>query len=372
MRINADVVKVSGAALCAAMVLGFTPAASAWDYGFHSLSGEASGMSYDGSVVVVGNTDLYSTAGLRTATLSSPASDSYTLYRVYGLNDDGSAFVGNGAMNGAAGWGFGLYQREGGPFHSWGQSLQSYQTQAKGVSGDGNRVLIETGYLFYPSAEIVNADGSPLPPTPRGILDQAGWTTATAISRDGNAYIGSAALELGDVAYRFRVGEGVDALESPPEYADRPSVARDLSDDGSVVVGRVYTGNSTSLMCIWNGLDATAVLSPSGYENALATAVAGDGVTVGATLWYGAGSNLVRDAYIWTQASGYVSAGSFFAMHGVSVPFAESIAEITQISSDGRTFLCQYEDEQSFLVVIPAPSSLALLGVATLACRRRR
>lgn len=372
MRSTSDAVRASRAALCAAVMLGCAPVASAWDFGFHPLPADARGMSYDGNVIRVGNRDLFSTTGLQTATLSSPASNSYTLYNVYGLNDDGSAFVGDGPRDGASGWGYGLYQREGGPFHAWGQPFQSYQTQAKAVSGDGNRVLIESGYLFYPTAEIVTTDGSILPPTPRGILDQAFYTSAIDISRDGNAYIGRAGFASSGVDYRFRIGEGVDALESPPEYADRPSVARDLSDDGSVVVGRVYTGNSTSLMCIWNGLDATAVLSPSGYENALATAVAGDGVTVGATLWYGAGSSLVRDAYIWTQASGYVSAGSFFAMHGVSVPFAESIAEIVQISSDGRTFLCQYEDEQSFLVVIPAPSSLALFGVAAFACRRRR
>jgi uncharacterized membrane protein len=329
-------------------------------------------MSYDGNVIMIGNIDLYTQAGWRTAAIAPTPADEYTLFQVNGLNDDGSAFVGDGPHATGISWGFGLYQRDGGTFRAWGSLSQGYQATARGVSGDGNRVLIESGSLSYPAAGLATTDGSLIPATPRGILDSASYTSAIDISRNGNAYIGHAGLESTSVDYRFRVGGGVDPLWAPTQYEGQVAWATDLSDDGDVVVGRVFTGRSTSAMCFWNGLDATAVLSPDGYESGFATAVSGGGDLIAASHYNGSGPNTVTHAYLWSPSMGWRAAGEFFAMHGVAAPNATSIVSITEISSDGLTFLGKYDNGQSFLVVIPAPSSLALLGVAAFASRRRR
>lgn len=126
-------------------------------------------------------------------------------------------------------------------------------------------------------------------------------------------------------------------------------------------------------MCFWNGLDATAVLSPDGYESGFATAVSGGGDLIAASHYNGTGPNTVTHAYLWSASMGWRGTGEFFAMHGIAAPNAASIASITEISSDGLTFLGKYDNGQSFLVVIPAPGAVTLIGcVGFFASRRRR
>lgn len=373
MRSTSIVVRASRAALYAGVMLALVSRASAFDYGYHAIAGQVRAMSYNGNVLVVDDTTLLTQFGTQTASISPTPPGLYVLDEVLALNDDGSAFVGSGRHQTGIGWGHALFQREGGPFQAWGSLTQGSNAEAFAVSGDGTRVLFKAGPQGQESAAVAATDGTTLPATPLGILSNSYQRRGVDISRDGSAYIGIAEMnDFTSVAYLFRIGVGVEALNAPAALSDRRASAADLNDDASIVAGALYGPGSSRWACLWDGTDPTAVLPLSSYEQSFFLATSGDGTLFAGAMANGSGTNYQSDAFLWSESMGWMAAGEFFAMHGVSVTSPETMRTINEISADGRTFLGARDDGTYFVVTIPAPSSLAMLGVATLACRRRR
>ncbi len=63
----------------------------------------------------------------------------------------------------------------------------------------------------------------------------------------------------------------------------------------------------------------------------------------------------------------------YFLANGVPVPDGVTLAQVTAISADGRTFAGNTERGFAFVATVPAPGSLAFVLVSlSLAANRRR
>ena len=79
--------------------------------------------------------------------------------------------------------------------------------------------------------------------------------------------------------------------------------------------------------------------------------------------------------FYWSQATGMISANQLMTNLGITLPAGFSIREFTSISADGSTIAgigFEGSNSNSFIVTIPEPAGLALLGLAIPLVARRR
>lgn len=152
------------------------------------------------------------------------------------------------------------------------------------------------------------------------------------------------------------------------------SYARDISADGSVIVG---TGDSAT------GFEAFRWTSGGGMvglgnlyytTRGHANAVSGDGSVVGGTTE----NNFVQEAFIWTPTTGMQAVKQILIYNGLGAQVADwDLQNVTSISADGKT-VAGYGVNPSGLteawsatvnewVVVPEPSSLVMGLLAALA-----
>lgn len=347
----------SSAALLAAFAL--APAASAFDFGLHVLPSNPYyfAMSYDGSTVA-SPYDLYTQDGVidivRTGYYNTPL--------IRSINDDGTIF--GGMFQGGAVGGQGIIDRGPDDYTIIGQSFQQNFIEVTHLSGDGSVGLVNHQSESYHNAYVVLGDGTRIEDAlPAGF----GETYGNDLSRDGRFAVGrSYLIEGGTAAYRHEIGVGYEVLSYPG--STRTSVSS-ISADGSIVAGRFNNQRAYRMV---DGVYAELAFDPVLYISSSVGEMNDDGTVLIGQLGRAGATPSQSVSAIWLEAQGWVLTEEYFASFGILMPQGRTIDTLLEVSSDGQTFLGRFDNDQYFVVTVPAPGSLALLGFGVFAARRRR
>jgi probable HAF family extracellular repeat protein len=109
-----------------------------------------------------------------------------------------------------------------------------------------------------------------------------------------------------------------------------------------------------------------------GWRSSNAFAVSDDGLVIGGSV------SGIQDptGFIWTPATGMLTAASFLGLHSIGLPAGWRIEEVFAISGDGLTFAGQAisaaGSRQGFVATVPSPPSIVILVPALAFTHRRR
>ncbi len=360
MRHSSQHSMAAALALAASMLI-IAPAANAFDFGVHVLPGGnliSPALSFDGQVVGTRQT-LYSQSGatplIRTGYYSPPL--------ILALNDDGTIF--GGTYQGGGVGNVGTIDRGPGDFTQVGQSAQQSEISVDAISGDGAVGLVNHWRPASHESYLVQSDGTALPNQhPPG-----GFVYGTDVSRNGQIAVGYSLSESGgpSLAYRYRAGVGYEEFVHPS--ALNQTRAWGVSADGSIIVGD-YDDRFPFLL--QDNVFTDLTIDQALYSYAKADEINDDATTIVGFLALANVTPTQIVGGIWLQDRGWLNAQDHFASLGIFMPQGRTIVRIEEVSSNGQTFLGTFDNGESFVVTIPTPSSLALLGLAALASRRRR
>lgn len=231
-----------------------------------------------------------------------------------------------------------------------------------GVSGDGNVV---TGYSFdvdFNTTAFRWTSGGGMQSI--GTLPGGTSSEGRKVSRDGSTIIGIASTPQGDRAIAWTESGGMQSLGllSP---GDSGSSAWGVNANGTVVVG--FSGSNA---VIWtNGVVQNIGMLP-GATNAIAYTVSDDGSLVGGYSFFGNEPT----ATLWSQTLGTVDLNAYLPTIGVDLTGWE-LDYTRDISADGTTIVGDglFNGElRGWVVTIPSPGSVAILGLGGLMAARRR
>jgi probable HAF family extracellular repeat protein len=279
------------------------------------------GVSADGSTAVgAGETPNYTWRGFRWS--GAAAVDTFgnfgssTIARA--TSADGGVTVGQYLAGGGAWRGFRF--TSGGGFQDLGHTPSFNSSAAFGVSGDGS--VIVGGYTDNDNInQAYRLSGGVW----QGLGRLAGGSSSTAygVSFDGSVVVGASDSASGQQAFRWTAATGMQSLGLIPNTANGGATA--VSGDGSIVVG--YSDNY---------------------------------------------------AFVWQNSVGMLSLQDYLVSRGVDLTGWSALTNATGISADGRYVVGNGIFEganRGFIAdigVIPAPGTVALLGLAGLVGRRRR
>jgi uncharacterized membrane protein len=158
------------------------------------------------------------------------------------------------------------------------------------------------------------------------LVDTSGTLTGLrtfGVSGDGSVIVGTARSPTALVAYRWTPAAGLQSLYPlPPSIIDGSSFG--VSLDGSVVTGQVMITAPDVQPFRWTEQTGLVGLGdvPGGLFYALGLGVSADGNTIvgGARTSFGSSD----EAFIWTEASGYVLVDSLHGAEGGSSFYASS------------------------------------------------
>lgn len=256
------------------------------------------------------------------------------------------------------------------------QSLGS----AWGLSGDGE---IVTGFYWRPGQ-------------PDGSAHATSWKEGSGITdlgSDGNSSSGRAANYDGSVIVGWdehpsfgnrRPAVWVNGFKTvfTPDN-DGPSELTAANADGTIVVGSDFNfvGNHEDA-AIWRNVGGNWVVQNLG--SLPGTQVGGLGiasdVTADGSMVVGYNrlnfNFLTSTGTVWTASTGLISATQWLANNGVVLPDGFLVQDFSAISADGSTIVGNGLDanfeSQAFLIRIPEPSGLGLLGLTLPLWVRRR
>ena len=187
------------------------------------------------------------------------------------------------------------------------------------------------------------------------------------VTPDGTAMVGQALDFASSDFYLYREGVGITNLGGFRAAA--------LNDTGTVMVGSRRNPNSvfeTSLLRQPVG-DLVELGLVNGFAGSIATDLSNDASVVVGRLFLADGIN--SSAFIWTPQQGMRTITAVAADYGIAFPTHQSVLEIA-LSADGGTIAGTFESGPSlntFILTIPAPTTaLPLAMTALLATRRRR
>jgi probable HAF family extracellular repeat protein len=370
-------------------------ARGSWAWGEASITvvdgvhARLTGVSSDGSVVVGGRALVWPllyeavrwTAGGGTVGLGDLPGGEFSS-QAYGVSGDGSVIIGpgnSGSGTEAFRW------TAGGGMVGLGSLLGSgFSSVAYGVNGDGSVVVGESqSRLLFP------------PPVPLYAPEAFRWTAGTGmvglgdlpggefdseakdVSSDGSVVVGYGKSVSGTEAFRWTAGGGMVGLGDLPggEFESR---AFAVSGDGSVVVGASLYGSAVGVEAFrWTAGGGMVGLGdlPGHIGFNAATSVNDDGSVVGGYASRIAGGT---NAFLWTAETGMQRLWDVLLREGVNPATLgwSALDEVSGMSADGRTLVGYGErngQAEGFVVVIPEPTELSLVGCAAIVlCRRRR
>jgi probable HAF family extracellular repeat protein len=213
-----------------------------------------------------------------------------------------------------------------------------------------------------------------------GLGDLAGGPVASearASNDNGTVLVGYGATGTGITdAMRWTQATGMVSIGKLPGGSQ--ASAEGVNSDGSVIVGWSNTATPGAQEAFrWT--QATGMVSigdlPTGSTSAVANDVSGDGSII---VGYGA-TSAGTQAFYWTQTDGMLRLWDVLLAHGVDPAPAgrTNLTEAWGVSDDGLTVAgtgVRNGNNEAFLAVLPEPTALALLALATPAVigRRRR
>jgi probable HAF family extracellular repeat protein len=304
--------------------------------------------------------------------------------RATGVSADGAVVVGT-CISVGPGWAmmnFEAFRWTQGTMTGLGFPSGQTTTSAVGVSGDGQAVII---YNFG------------LPGSTWRWSPTSSWESlhvqgrATGVSRDGHVIIGynyfPQSFDTGQPTYASRWTERDGTLFLDLLPGQNVAYAHDVSDDGSVIVGRNALFPQSSIdpqgqpgpdqAFRWTEALGTVGLGCLPGDNASdALAVSGDGtIVVG---WSGMHDLRYKHAFIWTADDGMRDLLEVLCTDYAIDMAGWTLTEAVDISADGRTIVGNGFNpeghEEAWVAVIPEPATLALVaaGLAVAATGRRR
>lgn len=176
----------------------------------------------------------------------------------------------------------------------------------------------------------------------------------------------------------------VDGVKTNLGIGTVDSELSSVTPDGTVVGGNWREpGDPVRGAAIWRfdgsnwNLQKLGVLPGTAPDQvgAVVTDLSSDGsFAVGLNRFNTASADQVTGFY-WSQATGMISADQLMTNLGITLPAGYSIREFTAISADGSTIAgigFEGANYNSFVVMIPEPAGLAVLGLAVPLLSRRR
>lgn len=251
-------------------------------------------------------------------------------------------------------------------------------SEAYDVSGDGSVIVGITDTNSQPGPPLVgfrwtSATGMrALDDLPGGALS----AQASAISADGQVTVGYATGLDGDRAVRWLGNSGFALDMGLPVGRTGFTEARHVSGDGKVVVG-VWGNGAENEAFRWTESGGYELLGdlPGGIIDSFATATNFDGSVIVGT--GNPGEDLPDEPFYWTREKGLRSFRDVLTDAGIDSSQWQSFVELRDLSDDGLviggTGVLLDGSFAGFRVVLPAPSSAAVLVLGgALAGRRRR
>ena len=279
----------------------------------------------------------------------------------YGISGDGSTVVGQGdsypTSAGAFRWSSGAIQIIGGS--GW---------FATAANADASVIVGAGGSYGRYAVRWVNGTQQFL-----GYLAPGGGSTAWGVSSDGSTIVGEAGSPDGSRAFRWRSVGGMASIGTLA--GGNASWAYGVSGDGSAIVG-ASTATEGLRAFIWTeagGMESLGVMAGGTYSSA--TAISTDGRLV---VGFGGLADSTQAAFIHHDSLGMVSLMDYLIDSGVNMSGWDALSKATAVSADGRFVVGNgifNGAERAFIAdigVIPAPGSIALLGIAGLTGSRRR
>jgi len=205
---------------------------------------------------------------------------------------------------------------------------------------------------------------------------------AFAANTDGSVIAGAGFTDNGTRAFRWTSAGGMQDLGTLA--GDATSWANGVSKDGTTVVGYSTSADYVNHAFRWTagaGMVGLGELAAGQWSDA-------NGANADGSLIVGTAGVLGgNSAFIWSAATGMVNLNSYLTLNGFDlggVTFTDGLA----ISADGSTILANgftvvalddgnggtYDQQVngSYIINLPTPGAMALLGLAGLAGARRR
>ena len=264
-----------------------------------------------------------------------------------------------------------------------GGTLDNSYGSAWGLSGDGRTV---TGLYWRPGQTGGLAHGfrwnesTGLATLGSGGDDSSG----RGVNYDGSVIVGwDEDLNNGQRRPAVWVN-GVRTVLIPNAIASNELRGSDAA--GTTVTGNVWNAtNNINQAAIWRFTGGNWVMQDIGTlpgtqpfsGSAFAGDISADGSMLVGFNRFTNGPNQTT-GFVWTQATGMVSADQFLASLGLSLPPNFRVVELTSISADGSTIAgiafntVSGTGNESFIISIPEPGGALLLGVVVPALLRRR
>jgi probable HAF family extracellular repeat protein len=198
---------------------------------------------------------------------------------------------------------------------------------------------------------------------------------ALAVSADGSVIVGSSNAPSGVESFRWTEQLGMVSLgHLPGQGGFEVSHAWGVSPDGSFIVGDAHDVDQNTEAFRWTSATGMVGLGdlPGGGTSSIARGVSADGsVVVGRSAGLNGYGNPAGLAFVWTQATGMQSLLDVLVSHGVTGLTGWNLYEATAISPDGRWIIGVGQNPQylteAFLVElspVPLPGAMWLFGAA--------
>jgi len=242
----------------------------------------------------------------------------------------------------------------------------SFQSGAGGVSADGmvvvgssNSVAGQEAFRWTSGTGMVGLDAS----------ENRQFVTASDVSADGSIIVGGGSLRSRAVAI-LRTPEGELVGLGNFFGGVGGSSATAISDDGSVTVGySPFTGGLAGFRWSDDGRGLVRLEDlPGGNFISIPRDVSADGSVI-----VGSGTSATgSEAMFWTADRGMRSVRDFLLTAGLTEPDDWTLSETTGVSADGRTIVGwgtnPNGDREAWIATVPEPSTLVLaaIGLAAL------